>query len=270
MLADINGETLEELRYRHPAPPDDLRDVHVEPNVQTEPFPVSAEELQKAIKSFHASSAGGFDGLRPRHLKDMLSLDNPTDLQSSLLRFCERVINGKLPDFNLKYFYGAFLTAFRKKSGGLRPIACGLTLRRLASKILVQREKNLLATTFLPNQLGCGVHRGGEAAVHAVRTYLENSSPSEVKVMVKLDYKNAFNTVRRDWLLERVAQHAPSLLPMSCQAYGSESLLLGDGFELKSQTGVQQGDPCGPALFCLAIKDLTDHLSENRTVALGT
>jgi len=262
-LATIDADTLDELRQRHPAPPNDFREYYAENASQNEKIYVSVEELTTAVKSFPLSSAGGFDGFRPRHLKDMLSTHGNVELLSMMTEFCGKVINGELPQFILKYFYGASLTAFRKKAGGLRPIACGLTLRRLAAKILIWRHKNELTGCLLPNQVGCGVQRGAEAAAHAVRTYLEGDRTPDLKVMVKLDYRNTFNTVRRDWMLEKVSQHVPTLLPMVRQAYQFESLLFGEGYTLRSQTGVQQGDPCGPALFCLALKDLTDNLTSN-------
>ena len=51
-----------------------------------------------------------------------------------------------------------------------------------------------------PRQLGYGVRNGAEAAVHAARLYLQKADPSSV--VVKLDFSNAFNSIRRDRMLE--------------------------------------------------------------------
>ena len=83
-----------------------------------------------------------------------------------------------------------------KLGGGLRPVAVGMTLRRLvakvANRVVVERCVPLLA----PCQVGVGVWGGSEAAVHAARAYLE-SCPSDSGIL-KLDFKNAFNCIRRD------------------------------------------------------------------------
>ena len=57
-----------------------------------------------------------------------------SNLVDTLTRFMnDIVLKGKVPDFVVPYFYGANLTALSKSDGGVRPIACGFTLRRLAS-----------------------------------------------------------------------------------------------------------------------------------------
>jgi len=210
VIAPSDSKTLEELRIRHPAPPKDVRQVDYLKRTDVEPLFISYEQVREAIRSFPASSSGGYDGLSPRHLRDCLAGDNSGELLQSLALFVEEIVNGRLPSFALKYFNGASLTAFQKKSGGLRPIACGLSIRRLAAKILIRTFKSSLVDALLPRQLGCGVPGGAEAAVHAVRAFLHHSS-NDVKVILKLDYANAFDSVRRDWMLEQVAKYAPSL-----------------------------------------------------------
>lgn len=220
------------------------------------------KELRQALNTFSNASSAGMDGLRPRHLKEMLSWDGDNGMALALTRFIGRVLNGTLPDFILPYFYGATLTPFLKKSGGLRPIACGLSLRRLATKIILRRFNQSINTRLLPRQLGCGVSHGCEGIIHAVRHFTELSSQQEDRctVAVKFDFHNAFNQVNRIWLLEQVKKFLPEMFPMIFQAYGGNSYLSGNGFDIQSCLGVQQGDPAGPALFCVALKPLVDSL----------
>ena len=103
----------------------------------------------------------------------------------------------------IKTFYGANLTALSKEDGGVRPIAVGFTMRRLAAKIIMYSIKNYCATQFSPNQLGCGSPKGAETAVHAVRKFLQDPS-SKSKVLVKVDFKNAFKSIQRDVILNLV------------------------------------------------------------------
>src|SRR5882757_3036669 len=91
--------------------------------------------------------------------------------------------------------------------GGLRPIAVGMTLRRLVAKVANTHAVQQRASFLSPRQLGVGVRGGCEAAVHAARSYLEGCFPGEG--VLKIDFKNAFNCVRRGVVLDAVARPAP-------------------------------------------------------------
>ena len=144
--------------------------------------PVSEKEVISAIRSFPCASAGGPDGLRPQHLKDLTS------------ESAERALEGRTPTLVQQVFFGANLIALRKKEGGVRPIAIGQTLRRLVAKCAGFRVVGAISTTLALQQLGHGIPLGSEAAARAARCYLENMSPGQA--VIKLDFKNAFNCLR--------------------------------------------------------------------------
>jgi hypothetical protein len=81
-----------------------------------------------------------------------------------------------------------------------------------------ERYENLLC----PRQLGFAVSGGTEAAVHAARKYLTNMSDT---IFVKTDFSNAFNTLRRDAILESVGKQIPELLPYVLSSYSESSQL---------------------------------------------
>ena len=172
----------------------------------------------------------------------------------SLTAFTNFVLSGQVPIWVRPFFFGAELFAFSKKDGGMRPIAVGLSLRRLVAKAACRIVSERCAAFLKPRQLGVGVKGGAEAVVHGARRYLDNLSSSHV--LVKLDFKNAFNSVRRDVLREAVVNHAPELLGYVDSAYGSSTHLSFGEYTVKSDEGVQQGDPLGPLLFSLAINPL--------------
>jgi hypothetical protein len=112
---------------------------------------------------------------------------------------------------------------------------------------------------FSPIQLGVGVKGGCEAAVHATRRFLQ-SMPDSFMV-AKLDFTNAFNSLRRDSMLEAVAVHVPEILQFCHSSYAQPTRLLYGNHVISSEEGVQQGDPLGPLLFCLSIQPILGSLS---------
>ena len=114
-------------------------------------------------------------------------------LISALARFATLVLQGKIPPTIRPLFFGASLIALAKKDDGVRPIAVGCTLRRLAAKVASLKVRDEMAALLAPHQLGYGVRGGAEAAVHAARLYVRDL---EQRCVLKLDFKNAFNTLR--------------------------------------------------------------------------
>ena len=99
--------------------------------------------------------------------------------------------------------------AVSKKTGGIRLIVVGLTLRRLASKCPNSYGVKRLAVYFHPHQLGIGTPGGCEAEVHSARRYIE-ALPQD-HVLVKLDFTNAFNSILRRDMLHSVYTRLPEL-----------------------------------------------------------
>ena len=238
------------LNSKHPSAPGDRRSY---PNVNSAVACASVDVPQvfKAIMSFPAGSAGGSCGLTPQHLKDLVRVDGPTGtLAQTLTNFVNVALSGAIPQNVKPLIFGARLLAFQKKDGGIRPIAIGLTLRRLIAKCLCQRVMPKFQALAGPLQLGVGTPRGLEAGVHAAREYLRELAPSHA--LVKIDFTNAFNSLRRDTLLEAVFLEFPEAYPFLFACYGQESDLYFGQKILVSAEGVQQGDPLGPWLFSLA------------------
>ena len=237
------------------------------PPVSADPLVVSSSEVIKAVYSFPAGSAAGPDGLRSQHLKDLVTYarsEGSDDLIASLTNFVNYIIAGNVPRNARLFFFGASLTGLSKKDGGIRPIAVGCTLRRLAAKCLCASVFDEMGSILYPMQLGFGTSIGAEAAVHAARSYLANMKDDQL--LLKLDFTNAFNSVRRDKILHSVREKAPALLPLAYSAYRFPSLLFFGKHTIPSAEGVQQGDPLGPLLFCLAIHDIIVKMKSEFTV----
>lgn len=265
-IAEDNDTTIAALRSKHPAahPDSDLKMQALPASVDT--LSVTEDAVMRAIHSFPKGSSGGRDGLLPQHLKDMTSKSAGTEgtaLMEALTSFTNLVLAGNTPPQIGPIFFGASLTALNKKGGGIRPIAVGSTLRRLVAKTASMAVMEEMGNLLAPLQLGYGTPLGGEAAAHASRKYLHNL-PSD-HVLLKLDFKNAFNSIRRDKMLEAVMAHVPQIYPFVFSCYSSPSTLFLRESTIQSAEGVQQGDPLGPLLFCLTIHPLiTPLISELR------
>lgn len=97
-------------------------------------------------------SAPGPSGLRADHLL----LAFPSGLSDSLVKVLDSIIRGKAP----RWLTDARLFALPKKAGGVRPIAVGETLRRLAAAVLLRGSLSLRSIQLLDGSLF------GETAVY--------------------------------------------------------------------------------------------------------
>ena len=226
---------------------------------------ISEAQAKKAIMSFPAGSTGGFDLLTPQHLKDLIS--KPTGeagvrLLQSITCLSNILLRGKLPQDVLPFFFGASLIAFTKPNGGIRPIAIGNVFRRLTAKAAASAVKGDIQGKLFRHQLGVGVPCGAEALVHSARSFCNAHSCSPDPILfLKIDFENAFNSIRRDKVLREIQSELKSLYPFLYQCYAKPSILFYNDLILHSSEGIQQGDPLGPLCFSLAINRLINTFS---------
>ena len=173
-------------------------------------------------------------------------------------------MEGSTPCEVQPFFFGASLIPLKKKDGGIRPIAIGQTLHRLAAKCASFRATGSMSALLAPHQLGVGIPLGCEAAAHAAHIFLHDMVTGNV--LLKLDFSNAFNTLRRDKMLSAVKDVAPNLFRFVYSAYARPSSLYCGNHVISSAEGVQQGDPLGPLLFCLTIHPIVSRLKSCFTV----
>lgn len=260
-LASKSDETLAVLREKHPVRKQS-QGLLGQTVVPQSTWTVSPGDISDAIRSFPSGSSGGWEGLRPQHLKDLMIYElgeTGKTLRKSFAELAVMVLSGSVPEEVRPVFFGARLIALSKKDGGIRPIAVGLTIRRLIAKLCNTQVMRDAVDMFKPRQLGFGVRGGAESAVHGLRRFIDESMDSD-QVIVKIDFKNAFNSLHRDHMLEEVRRHFPHAADFVSSAYSDRSALLWDQEIIWSDEGVQQGDPLGPFLFCLGIQGIVAKL----------
>ena len=121
-------------------------------------------------------------------------------LKTALAYFINILLNGELPLLVRETLFGDRLVALQKKDCGFRPIAVGYTLRRLIFKYGNSYVIKRRIAELQPVQVGVGVSGGYEAAVIAIRRLAEEIP--DYHVLIELDFSNAFNTIRRDTILQ--------------------------------------------------------------------
>ena len=131
---------------------------------------------------------------------------------ASLTDLVNILLAGDLPTEVTEIIFGGRLMALEKKGGGIRPIAIGYTYKRLAAKCANRQIISRRGAALQPIQLEVGVPGGAEAAIHATRRYVQQLNDNHV--LVKLDFNNAFNSIRRDLVLDSTAEKKPRALPL--------------------------------------------------------
>ena len=170
--------------------------------------------------SFPNESSAWLDRISPQILKDLTAKSNgQTGL--NILRALENLVNviieGKEP-FQLQlYFFGAKLIALKKPDGGFCPIAVGNAFRRLSAKCAGYHVFESLQARYGNRQVGVGTKRGAELASHVFRCLIESLQPKE-NVILKIDFENAFNSIHRQFMLEKFFKIHPEVYKYSHSA----------------------------------------------------
>ena len=109
-------------------------------------------------------------------------------------------------------------------------------------------------TNFTPIQLGAGAKHSCEAEEHVAREFITDSKDDTV--FVKIDFANAFNSVRRDVIFDMLNELMPEILSFVKLCYEENSFLTYGDFNNESAEGFQQSDPLATFGFCLVIHPL--------------
>ncbi|KAL0222479.1 hypothetical protein RCL1_002333 [Eukaryota sp. TZLM3-RCL] len=253
-LAEPTDETANKLQELYPhesfkcAEPPDL-------SYWTE-HPFTYEEVSKHISTLPSGKAGGPSGIAFDLIKDAArhSFEVSEDLTFSFNQIM--TIKMKLQ----KSLTASCLIAVQKAGGGVRPIAVGESIARILSSLIFNRISKKANIFLLPFQFEIKTIDGASSAALSSETFFLASSQNFI---FNLDFKNAFNSVKRLVIHENLLVHFPEVLPYFYHFYGTSSDLVFNEKSLSSSSGVKQGDPLGPFLFCLAIHPILDKIQRS-------
>ncbi|KAL5713679.1 hypothetical protein ACHQM5_015733 [Ranunculus cassubicifolius] len=225
----------------------------------TEALFISKDLVAEGIKGFPKGTSCGRDGLRAQHLLDCLggaASVLASDLLEGITSVCNLFLQGRCPSVLGEFVASAPLTPLLKPGGGIRPIAVGTIWRRLVSKMAAKIVGQEVGPYLEGNQFGVGVPGGCEAILHSVNRLMEEKGQCGSYTMLLVDFRNAFNLVDRNVMLEEVQKKCPMLTPWVEFCYAQPGRLYYEDEILWSSIGVQQGDPLGPLLFALVLHPL--------------
>ena len=113
-----------------------------------------------------------------------------------------------------------------------------------------------------PVQCGVGVPNACALVASSLQQWVSglHANGNTDSGILQLDFRNAFNSVSRVQVLAAARKHCPEAVTWLESCYAAPSALYYGKEILRSERGVQQGDPCGPAAFAWAVQDLAEDL----------
>jgi len=116
-------DTFKKLVELHPAQHIDKRPP---PSTTGQSIQTSPPFVRTAVASFLNGSAGGPEGLRPQHIKDLVAESSSNEsLLENITEFVNIILEGKTLLSVRPILFGGSQTGLRKVGGGLHPIAVG-------------------------------------------------------------------------------------------------------------------------------------------------
>ena len=221
-----------------------------------------AKLLQRRVNNGSAPGPSGWTGA---HLAVLASSKNDkawTGLCALIKDICNGRFDGDVRDELLSC---TLMPLWKQRvGGGIRPIAIGETLVKLAAHYSMSLIDESLPKLFPRIQYGVKRPGGSEAAAQLTRALVAESHRQHINtVALKTDFANAFNATSRAeaW---RVLQRHPetqAMWRMFHWAYASASpLLVFDNSRLhtimQSAEGMRQGDPFAAFVFALCVQTL--------------
>ena len=218
--------------------------------------PITEEAILASIATIGKEKAPGLSGWTRPLLNLVSKADSPVIAFLRLL--ADMIRQGTAPGADL--LCASRLIGLEKPDGGIRPIAMGDLIYKVAMKAIL--KTSFSSSMLLPFQLGVSSPGGVELAVFLLEEAIAGPNKADFQYITSVDLHNAFNSGARPSIASSVASFAPTFYRAATWAYNNPSLLvLPDGSTIASSKGVRQGDPIGPLLFSLSFRPTLEELA---------
>jgi hypothetical protein len=262
-IATIDDNTLEALKVLHPQrltpdseiyynhPSDDFKARYAKHHIK-------ADKMISLLKTAGNMVTPGLDGLRYEHLRMLVGaseLPAEVEIGNLFAQLLTLIANGTIPQEISRYFASSALFPLAVNPTKIRPIIFGFTLRALASKYIQHSDAIKARCAAMEHiQKGANVKNGVEKVIHSTKCGLSMYSNYHI---LATDFRNAFNSLDRALLLERVETDSPTMYPLVHALYSAPADLWVSGTStegvqsrrIQSSTGSQQGCVHGAHAF---------------------
>ncbi len=143
------------------------------------------------------------------------------DDTGALIDLLDAPASGSIPN---KHWVTSRAVIIPKANGnGHRPLGIGEAWYRFLGRAILLKLGKEVGGGLKPLQLGCDVPGGCEIASRMAQVFLE---VNPIHVLIKTDFKNAFNLTPRSAIFRGIETFCPKLLPWYRWAYGAPSPLV--------------------------------------------
>jgi hypothetical protein len=168
------------------------------------------EEVGAALKAMGRGKSPGPSGLRTEHLRDLTEDTRCGDkVLEGLTAFVNAVAFGQCPREVASMLCSGQVVPLNKKDMSIRPMVVGECLRNLVATCWVGRVGSEMEDELAPRHLGIGKASGVGNSVQCAKLWARDLP--EDHVLIKVDFRNAYNTVDRSKVVAAVAGRCEEL-----------------------------------------------------------
>ena len=254
-IAPDSKKTLIELKKLHPEENEILEPME---DYSCEAYQFYEGKVFLQLQSFSNFTSAGPSKMYPEHRLHAINCSisrQSKRAMNSQSKFVNLARRGLLPSFVAPAFRSATLTALKKRKLALDLLLWVKFFGALLPSALQKKQPS--------RRLSCLVQSNMEllsGELNDTKKNLQRMKRVKSGGILQIDFRNAFNSVKRSRFLGPTKVLMPSIMSSAFFCYSKHSDLFFNSSTVDSQTGVQQGDPPGPNLFSLVIWPLIDEI----------
>jgi len=186
------------------------------PDVTNDPEIVAIEftvdQITQVLQKLPKGSSNGFSSWTYAVIRQLYippkDLSNPavTNKHLSIIaKLFTRLVSGELPS---QHWTTSRAVLIPKPDNGFRPLGIGESWYRFLNRTILFVVGADTGAQLLPYQLGCGIQGGSEISARLAQMVLDTHA---TYVLIKTDFKNAFNLTPRSKIYEGLRTYCPQL-----------------------------------------------------------